>query len=82
MCIFFCLHSVRLFDTCGQQLLDTLLGMAFMLYVIDSSCADTIATSVMYWADVSVQLLPAFVFQCSCSPNGLSQRLLSLVDVS
>ena len=50
-------HFVRLFDTCGQQLLDSVLGMAFMLYVIESSCADTIATSVMYWADVSVQLL-------------------------
>ena len=50
----FC-YTVRLYDTCGQQLLDSVLGMAFMLYVIESGCADAIATSVMYWADVSVQ---------------------------
>ncbi|KAK7112797.1 hypothetical protein V1264_012187 [Littorina saxatilis] len=63
--------SLVLFDTCGQQLLDSALGVAVMLFVVNTSCADNVATAVMHWADDTASYLNDLLHWLMGAPAGL-----------
>lgn len=60
-----------LFDAGGQQVLDSLLGIAVMAFIMYSMCADDIAHFVIHWADDTAENLNDLIHWLMGAPAGL-----------
>ncbi|KAL8620861.1 hypothetical protein ACOMHN_047032 [Nucella lapillus] len=63
--------TFRLYDSCGQQVLDTALGVGVMLWVMSGGHADLIAASLMNWAVDTAHYLHGLLHSLMGAPAGL-----------